>query len=74
VGRRVDLCNLVIEYDRSVSGRHCEIVARDGRFFVNDLQSKNGTYINNSKIVSETEIFSGNILRLGMLEMRFDVR
>jgi hypothetical protein len=74
IGRKRELCNLVLDYDTSVSGRHCEISARGGKFYVKDLQSKNGTYINNSKVLSETEIFSGNILKIGRLEMKFEVR
>jgi hypothetical protein len=74
IGRKRDLCNLVLDYDTSVSGRHCEVSSRGGKFYVKDLQSKNGTYINNSKVLSETEIFSGNILKIGRLEMKFEVR
>jgi hypothetical protein len=74
IGRRADMCNIVLDYDKSVSGRHCEISARGGKFYVKDLQSKNGTFINNSKVLSETEIFSGNMLRIGRLDMKFEVR
>jgi hypothetical protein len=74
VGRKADLCNIVLDYDNSVSGRHCEISARGGKFYVKDLQSKNGTFINNSKVLSDTEIFSGNILKIGRLEMKFEIR
>ena len=47
---------------------------RDGKFYIRDLQSANGTYVNGSKILAETEIYSGNILKLGRLELRFEVK
>lgn len=66
--------NIILDYEKSVSTRHCEISTRGGKFYIRDLQSSNGTYVNNSRILTETEIFPGNILKLGRLEMKFEVR
>lgn len=74
IGRKKGLCDIALDYEKSVSGKHCEISVREGRFFVKDLQSSNGTYLNGSKVLTESEIFSGNILKLGRLEMYFEVR
>lgn len=73
IGRKPG-CDAVFDYDKSVSGRHCEISVRGGHFFLKDLQSSNGTYVNGSKILTEAEIFSGNVIKLGRLEVRFEVR
>ncbi len=70
IGRNVRNSNVVLDYDDSVSGRHCEIEKRGSRFFVRDLQSSNGTKVNGIKVISETELFSGNLLRIGGLEMK----
>ncbi len=74
IGRKAELCDIALDYDKSVSAKHCEISVRSGKFYARDLQSSNGTYLNGSRILSETEIFSGNILKFGRLEMRFEVR
>lgn len=74
VGRKQGMSDIVLDYEKSVSGKHCEISVRDGKFYLKDLQSANGTYVNGSKVLSETEIFSGNIIKLGRLEMKFEVR
>lgn len=74
IGRKSELCDIALEYEKSVSGKHCEINVRDGKFYLKDLQSSNGTYLNGSKVLAETEIFSGNTLKFGRLEMRFEVR
>jgi predicted component of type VI protein secretion system len=55
----------------SVSSHHCEILLRGDQVIVKDLDSTNGTYINGQK-VSESPIKSGQILRLGQLEMRLE--
>ncbi len=74
IGRSADRCDIAIDYDKSVSGRHCEISVNDGRFYVTDLQSSNGTFLNGSKVLAKTEIFPGNTLKLGRLLLRFEVR
>lgn len=74
VGRKKELCDIALDYEKSVSGKHCEITVRDGKFYIKDLQSSNGTYVNGSKVLTESEIFSGNVLKFGRLELRFEVR
>lgn len=70
IGRSARSSQIVLDYDASVSGRHCEIENRGGRFFVRDLQSSNGTRVNGIKVLSETELLIGNLLRLGQVEMK----
>lgn len=74
IGRKQGACSVVIDYDMSVSGRHCEIKVHDGGFYISDLQSSNGTYVNNLRILSETELTNGSIIKMGKLELRFEVR
>ncbi len=73
IGRKKGMCDIALDYEKSVSGRHCEISARDNRFYVKDLQSSNGTFLNGNKVWGESEIFSGDVLKLGRLELRFEV-
>lgn len=53
----------------SVSKRHCMITNKNGRLFIQDLNSTNGTYINGEEIHFDTEIFSGNTIRIGKEEL-----
>jgi pSer/pThr/pTyr-binding forkhead associated (FHA) protein len=55
----------------SVSSHHCEILLRGDQVIVKDLESTNGTYINGQK-VTESPLQSGQILRLGQLELRLE--
>lgn len=74
VGRTGGKCDIVLDYEKSVSGQHCEIRERGGKYYVKDLQSSNGTFVNQSRVLAETEILPGSILKFGRIEMRFDIR
>ncbi|RKG88477.1 FHA domain-containing protein, partial [Corallococcus sp. CA053C] len=51
---------------RSLSRQHARIEPSDGRFFVTDLQSKNGTFVNGVQI-RRKELRPGDTLTLGEL-------
>lgn len=72
IGRNKTACQIVIDYDKTVSGRHCELYVRNGRMMIKDLQSSNGTFVNGSRIFADTELTPGSIITLGGLEMRFE--
>ena len=55
----------------SVSSHHCEVLLRGSDVVVRDLNSTNGTFINGEKI-SESVLKSGQVLRLGQIEMRLE--
>lgn len=74
IGRNMREATLCIDYDKSISGRHCQISERDGKFYVKDLQSSNGTVLNGERIVMEKEIYSGCVLVLGRLRMKVEIR
>jgi len=50
----------------SISRKHCEIIIKDGTIRLKDLESKNGTYVNNYRI-KEATLVAGDIVRIGEL-------
>jgi hypothetical protein len=58
--------------DGSVSGSHCQILVNGGVVTVKDLGSTNGTFINRTA-VQEAGLQAGQLLRLGAVEMLFEV-
>jgi pSer/pThr/pTyr-binding forkhead associated (FHA) protein len=57
--------------DPSVSSRHAEIILRGEEILIKDLNSTNGTFINNDKI-SESILKPGQTLRFGQVELKID--
>ncbi len=52
--------------DRAVSGSHALLESRDGRFFVRDLGSANGLFVDGKRVGDQScEIQSGTRIRLG---------
>ncbi len=70
VGRAAS-CDLVVE-DNYVSNVHARIFLRDGGYFVEDLGSTNGTYMNRTKVATPMAIRPGDEVRMGKatLELR----
>lgn len=56
----------------SISSHHCEIHLRGSEVVVKDLNSTNGTFISGQQITGEGVLKSGQILRLGQVEMRLE--
>jgi pSer/pThr/pTyr-binding forkhead associated (FHA) protein len=49
----------------SISKRHCAVIQREGRAFVRDFDSTNGTFVNDRQIKGEIELQHGDVLRIG---------
>ena len=57
--------------DASVSSHHAEILLRGSDIVIKDLNSTNGTFLNNEKI-SEVVLKPGQTLRFGQVELKID--
>jgi hypothetical protein len=70
IGRAED-STLVITDDYA-SARHARLVPRDGQWFVEDLGSTNGTYLDRAKVTGPTPVPLGVPIRIGRtsLELR----
>ena len=62
IGRQSD-CDIVLD-SNSVSRRHAEVVADGGAFFVEDLGSRNGTYVNGRKIEGRTRLAENDRIKI----------
>jgi pSer/pThr/pTyr-binding forkhead associated (FHA) protein len=50
-----------------ISKRHCALLQRDGKVFVRDFDSTNGTFINEQAVKGEVELHHDDKLRIGPL-------
>jgi len=71
IGRAED-CNLRPHSDL-VSRHHCVVMVEEGFVAVRDFNSKNGTSVNGQRIAGETELKSGDHLKVGQIEFEIQI-
>jgi len=63
-------CGILLTADQYVSSRHMEITGADGKFVLQDLDSTNGTFVNDER-VTRCELHDGDQVRIGMTQFVF---
>lgn len=63
--------NTISINDRYMSKFHARILQDENMYFLEDLKSANGTYLNDEKILDAIELKSGDIIRIGSLKFLF---
>lgn len=72
IGRSAE--NDICINDKTVSGRHCVLEKKENTFFIRDLQSSNGTYVNGKRLgEAEAELKNGYILSFANNKFKFAV-
>lgn len=71
IGKNQD--NDIVLFDEFVSGYHCKIEFRDSKFFLKDLQSTNGTFLNQQKVI-EAELSHRAVLEVGKAKFNFNIQ
>ena len=71
VGRSKD-ADVRIE-DRYASGIHARVFSREGRFYVEDMNSTNGTLLNGATLHGEAELIDGDTIQIGDTTFRLEV-
>ncbi|WP_163996895.1 FHA domain-containing protein [Pyxidicoccus caerfyrddinensis] len=54
----------------SISRRHAQLTRRADRFFLKDLSSQNGTFLNRNRVTSEVEVMPGDEISMGNALLR----
>jgi len=67
---RAASCQVVIDNDFA-SRRHAQIVRREDVYWLRDLDSKNGTLLDNERVTAETPLADGAEIRIGSVVLRF---
>ncbi|HEY2480089.1 MAG TPA: FHA domain-containing protein [Solirubrobacterales bacterium] len=58
--------------DRYASGIHARLFSREGRHFVEDMRSTNGTQLNGAALNGEAELVDGDTIQIGDTVFRFE--
>lgn len=73
IGKERSYVDYFIADNGAISRSHADIITRNGRVFIRDLNSKNRTYVNGSVLAPEveTELFHGDTVKLANEEFSF---
>jgi pSer/pThr/pTyr-binding forkhead associated (FHA) protein len=65
IGRR-ESCDVCLEFS-NVSGKHCELTFKEGLWILRDMDSKNGTKINGTRLDSGAKkvVHTGDVIGVG---------
>src|SRR5262249_9757284 len=66
--------NILVIRDESVSANHCLILVNGPEVIVRDLDSRNGTFVNNARLRNQqSQVKSGQTVRFGSVQARLEV-
>ena len=71
IGRSTD-ADVRIE-DRFASGVHARLFSRGGGYYLEDMGSTNGTYLNGAQVTGESMLSDLDEVRIGDTELRFEL-
>ncbi len=62
----------IVIHDATVTAKHASLRYKDGKFSLTDLDSSNGTFINdNSEPIAREELKDNDVVRLGETSLKF---
>ncbi len=62
----------IVLRDTAVSGKHASLRYKDQKFFLTDLDSSNGTYLNDSpSSIAREELKDNDVVRIGEVSLKF---
>ena len=65
-------CEVVLD-NAAISRQHAQILESHGSYFLEDMRSRNGTYLNEVLIEGRQELTDGDLIRICDATMRFDL-
>ena len=73
IGKNAAVVDYVIPNDTSISRQHAVIHRQNGQFFLTDLTSTNGTFINNQRITGTAQLQDGDNIRFADVICVFNI-
>lgn len=64
--------NAIMLGDGSVSSKHARVVRTSEGFLIEDLKSRNGTFVNGEKVTEPRALADGDVIRLGKVLLTFN--
>lgn len=75
IGKKAELCDGVVGFNKMISRSHCKIIRRGSQFSIVDLQSANGTYVNKVRLQPNQPhlIKNGDVIRLANSDFQVSI-
>lgn len=75
IGKKPELCDGVVGFNKMISRSHCKIIKRGSQFSIVDLQSANGTYVNKVRLQPNQPhlIKNGDVIRLANSDFQVSI-
>ncbi|CDM68306.1 putative membrane protein [Clostridium bornimense] len=75
IGRMIGEVDLITE-SKAIGKIHCEIIKDDEKYYLVDLNSKNGTYLNGARLKSNNRYLlnDGDSIRLANVDGKFEIK
>jgi len=64
--------NIQISYDGTVSRRHCRVFESDRKFYVEDCDSAQGTWVNGERVIKR-RLLGGEQITIGATQFKFEL-
>ena len=69
---RDQTCDLILD-EKTVSAEHARLSYHHGNWWVEDLQSRNGTFLNLELLAAQAVLTSGDELQVGQVKLRIEI-
>ncbi len=75
IGKKAELCDGVIDFNKMISRSHCRINKRGSQYTITDLQSANGTFVNKVRLQPNQAhpINNGDVIRLANSDFQVSI-
>jgi hypothetical protein len=65
--------NSIVIPDPAVSARHCRLSVRKGQWFIEDLGSANGTYLNGKRLAAGEALTDGDAVNVAQVKLLVEI-
>jgi pSer/pThr/pTyr-binding forkhead associated (FHA) protein len=70
---RDSICNLMVP-DETISSQHARLSYHHSQWWVEDMQSTNGTYLNEERLTTPTVVMDGDEIKLGKINLQISIK
>ncbi len=65
--------NAIVVNDSTVSSKHARIFRSGDGFYLEDLQSRNGTFVNGDRVTEKRLLADHDVIRFGRVVLTFNI-